>query len=285
MQHHTSRRKKKGGGGEREEESRRREDMDEDFEDSDTIVVDSLERNRTTPRPPLALSSGAEAVRQVDSFDNEQLAQSESVHCDTFDQFRWMFSSEEKKKEEKKPEGDDEESERSGTDSDDLGSTMKEFRDLLMVCEGKDSATSESLNWDGAYCYLCSTVKDQNNDYRKKIMQLLEYRDQMDTFQMCHTIAQYYQTQIQPFTRKAWSAKAVEKHLSECSNDIPYTISSNLRVLAAYNRWYMKNAIRRDDDGNELPINANHTLSHLKIMEQQRKQIELYYRIKSRSAK
>jgi hypothetical protein len=157
---------------------------------------------------------------------------------------------------------------------------MREFRNLLSVCDGNEAPLT---TWNGKYCYLCSTVRDRNNDYRQKILELLEFRDEMDPFQMCHTVAQYYQRAIQPFTKQPWPVAAVERHLSECTNDIPYTTSLNLRALAAYNRGFMKTAVRKGEDGKEQAPNPTHVLCHMKIMAEQRKQIELYYRLKTRS--
>jgi hypothetical protein len=201
-----------------------------------------------------------------EGFDNIENLEGEGApegKTATFKQFQWQFEVVDVAAQE--PEDDDDIEEG-------LDATTREFAKLLNIRHQRTTIRAFASTHDGRYCYLCEVAHDRKNLYRKTILDLLELRDEVNVFFLYHTIALYYQNELQDYTKAAWPAQAVARHMNECNNEPRYQRSHDLRLLSAYNALYTRTAVRIDEEGNELPPDHVHVKFHLQIIEARRKQ-------------
>ena len=242
--------------------------------DSDAESLSSFVNLSLRPRQPL---------RELDALGNEDLSAQEGKRG-PFTRFAWSSMETEQEDEEKAAADEDAPLAEPAAAPTSLEATMRDFENLYLRAPGAVGATPAAAattilvpntHYDESFCYLCHTAANPQNEYREKILKMLELRDEMDPFCLCQMVANFYKNNLEEFVKRKWPASAVERHMRECSNDVGYAISRGLRVLAAYDDEYAKFATRTNAEGEPIAPDHTHVLTHLKVIDSRRKQLQL----------
>ncbi len=218
-------------------------------------------------------SSAAAAFVDADRLENAQLERGSGAtagESSTFARFAWVEVDHTQEEAKRDPETSD----LGSVQGDSLDDAILSFSGLM---SGRPAAASlpaaaNRATYRGDYCYLCETVRDPTNTWRMQIMRLLDLRDDIDIEFLCSLIADFYRVHLEPFTRREWPARAVEKHMRQCSNDVGFILSHGTRVLSAYNDEFTQFATRKNEEGQPMAPDLRQVAVHLKVLESLRKQ-------------
>ena len=233
---------------------------------------DASEASEAPSSPVIVPRGGRRRLREAHSRTNEELP---GFQYRPFDLTAWTQAP--------APDGEpaaNEEAEAPPVDGEsDLQHQLRNFKRMCLqepVREEKDISTHP----DGSFCYLCYTVTEPTNQHRLHILNVLALDNGSNLFFLCKLASEYYHNNCEEFIKRPWPPRLVERHLTECVNDLETTLQYGLRELRAHSREIAPFLCKVSDDGTKLPPDKHIVDMHLSFIREQRDQCKAILQLK-----